>query len=78
MKYFGIFYVILITVCSACQNDNWSSSEKKEFLTNCVQEGGTDGYCDCFLEKMMIFCPIAEEFNQIDYETKVELSNNCN
>lgn len=76
MKYFGIFYVIVI-VCTSCANGNWSNEEQDKFLSICFDEGGTKDYCYCFLDKMMEFSPIADEVDQIDYEQKVELAKDC-
>ena len=77
MKYIGIFCVILMMTSQSCQSDNWSKSEKKNFIKICQEEGGTNDYCQCFLEKLMKHTPIAEELERMDYETKVELAKAC-
>ena len=77
MKYFGTFYVILLTICSSCSNSNWPKSKQNEFLEVCFNEGGSKDYCNCYLTEMMNYCPIAEEVEQIDFETKVEIAENC-
>ncbi len=69
---FGIFMTLL-----ACDNDNWTSTEKENFILECIDEGGSKAYCNCFLDKMMTYSPIAEEVDRIDFETKVELSKDC-
>lgn len=77
MKYFGIFYVMLSVLCFACNGGNWSKTEQDTFLSTCFDEGGSKDYCNCFLDKMMEYSPIAEEVEQIDFEQKVELAKDC-
>lgn len=77
MKYFVVFFVIIISICSACHSGNWSKTDQDEFLRICFNEGGSKDYCHCFLEKMMENSPIADEAEQIDFESKVELAKNC-
>ncbi len=77
MKYFGIFCVILLSICLSCKSNNWSKTNQNEFLRICFDEGGSKDYCNCFLNEMMNYCPIADEVEQIDFETRVEISENC-
>ncbi|MFK8038384.1 MAG: hypothetical protein AB8B74_08850 [Crocinitomicaceae bacterium] len=77
MKYFVIFSVSLLSICSSCDGGKWSKIDQDEFLRICFKEGGSKDYCHCFLEKMMINSPIADEAEQIDFESKVEIAKDC-
>jgi len=77
MKYFGVICVIGMLICSSCSRDSWSKTDQDEFLSTCFTEGGSKEYCTCFLKKMMDYCPISEEVEQINFEQKVELANDC-
>jgi len=73
-----ILFVLCIVIFSvSCSSGPWSDDEKSEFKSGCINEGGTTNYCDCYLENVMTDYPIAEDFNDIDYETKIELSKDC-
>ncbi len=78
MRLFHGFLFSVLCCSTACENDSWSSSEKETFLQGCIDEGGSEEYCECFLEKTINHCPIAEEADKIDYETKVGFASSCN
>jgi len=75
MKY--LYSLVLVISFLSCSNDNWSTDEKNIFLTGCINEGGSKVYCECYLENVMQYSPIAEDANALDYETKIELSKDC-
>ncbi len=68
---------LLILGLTGCNSDSWSASEKNEFLEGCREEGGSKAYCKCYLEKTMAHTPVAEEAEKLSFETKVELSKDC-
>lgn len=72
-----IFSLSLVVLVVSCSNDTWSDKERSVFFTGCINEGGSKDYCECYLEKVMYKNPIAEDANDMDYETKIELSKNC-
>lgn len=73
MKWIPVVFVLFVS----CQNGPWNKDERKEFLQNCIEEGGTSDYCDCFLEKISKTCPSFEELDNITYEERVEISSDC-
>lgn len=60
-----------------CTSDPWSDEEKSIFIHSCNDEGGSEDYCSCFMEKMMKEYPRYEESHNISFEEAVELSKDC-
>jgi hypothetical protein len=60
-----------------CQDDNWAKDEKKQFVQSCREEGGSKDYCECFMENVMENYPISSDADNLDFETKIELSKDC-
>lgn len=75
MKQF-IYIFVLLSVLS-CSHSPWSKEDKKAFLTDCITEGGSKSYCECYMENVMQQYPIKEDANTMDFETKIELSKDC-
>lgn len=69
--------IILAVLLLSCSHNNWTNEEQNKFVHECREEGGTKSYCDCFMENVMDKYHIAEDANNIDFETKIELSKNC-
>ena len=72
-----LFSIFLLAVITSCSSDNWTSKQKDIFFTGCIHEGGLKKYCECYMEKVMQKNPIADDANDMDYETKIELSKDC-
>lgn len=73
----SLFLLLTLALLASCSNDSWTSKEKDTFFTGCINEGGAKNYCECYMEKVMEKNPIAEDVNDLDYETKIELSKDC-
>lgn len=73
--------LVLFTICScllsSCNSDSWSKKEKKKFLSECQEEGGSKIYCDCFMQRTMEQYPIYEETENMSFEEAIELSQGC-
>lgn len=46
----GLIVITSISL-SSCAGQAWSSEEQDQFIAECKEEGGSAGYCDCYLEK---------------------------
>lgn len=73
----ALFVLSILIIFTSCSNESWSSKEKDVFYTGCINEGGSKDYCECYLEKVMLKSPIAADANDMDFETKIELSIGC-
>ncbi len=73
----AIFILSIVLTLNSCSNDSWSSHEKDVFFTGCINEGGSKEYCECYMENVMQKNPIADDAHEMDYETKIELSKDC-
>ena len=73
----AIFTLCILVIFTSCSNDSWTSKQKDIFFTGCINEGGSKKYCEGYLEKVMQKKPIADDANDMDYETKIELSKDC-
>lgn len=69
--------LILSTILLSCSHSNWTKDEQTKFVQECREEGGSKNYCECFMENVMENYHIAEDANTIDFETKIELSKDC-
>ena len=69
--------LLLGTFACSCQNDPWTGDQKSAFLESCEEEGGTPGYCDCFLQQAMDRYPVYEDALGMSFEEAVELSLAC-
>ncbi|MBD3636484.1 MAG: hypothetical protein HUJ25_04010 [Crocinitomicaceae bacterium] len=76
MKY-SLGIVLLVFVAFSCSDDPWTSEEKSDFLNSCEEEGGSPGYCDCFMKNTMEVYPRYEDAHGMSFEEAVELSENC-
>ena len=72
-----LFYILFLGVMCACSNSPWSKADKNQFMDGCMAEGGSKSYCKCYMENVMQQYPIKEDANNMDYETKIELSKDC-
>jgi hypothetical protein len=72
-----LFTLTFLIVLSSCTSENWTSEQQDTFFTGCINEGGSKEYCECYMEKVMEKNPIADDANGMDYETKIELSKDC-
>lgn len=61
----------------SCENDPWTRKQKSAFLESCEEEGGTPGYCDCFLDQTMDRYPEYEDALGMSFEEAVEISVEC-
>jgi len=73
-------YLIPLTcfILLSCSEESWTKKEQDTFYQNCRVEGGSIEYCDCYKDAVMQNYPIAEDAEDIDFETKIELANQCN
>jgi len=60
-----------------CNSGNWPDQEQNKFKEECKAEGGSNSYCSCFLENVMIKYPNVSDFDQMEFEMAVELSKDC-
>jgi hypothetical protein len=74
----NIINILFLVFLTACSNSPWTKTEKTEFIDACMNEGGSKSYCKCYMENVMQQYPIKEDANQLDFETKIELSKDCN
>ncbi len=72
-----LFYIFVLLSVLSCSHSPWSKQDKKAFITACIAEGGSKLYCECYMENVMQEFPIKEDANTIDFETKIELSKDC-
>lgn len=72
----GFLFLLTVTL-SACGDAEWDSKDKNALLDRCQSEGGTKSYCKCYLENAMKEYPNAEDMDEIDFESAVELSLGC-
>lgn len=75
MRQLSLIFILFLFV--SCSQDNWTKDEQKAFTQICREEGGSKDYCDCFMQNVMQDYPIAEDADEIDFETKIELSKDC-
>lgn len=61
----------------SCGSSEWSGSEKDRLTKRCRDEGGSKSYCKCYLKNAMKAFPNAKDMEDLDFETSVELSINC-
>lgn len=61
----------------SCGSDPWTDTQKNELKSQCETEGGSSDYCHCFLEKVMLEYPIAEDAKQLDFESRAEIAHQC-
>jgi hypothetical protein len=73
-----IVFISIFILLVSCSTTPWSKTEKSEFINACMNEGGSKSYCKCYMENVMQEYPIKEDANQLDFETKIELSKDCN
>lgn len=73
-KFLIVFSSIMVTACSG---GPWPDSDQNNFIAECKSEGGKTSYCKCYLENVMEKYPNASDWKQMDFETAVELANNC-
>jgi hypothetical protein len=72
-----ITLILCLVLLVGCAKNPWSRQEQKQFLTGCLNEGGSKSYCNCYLQNVMDKYPIKEDADHIDFETKIELSKDC-
>ena len=64
-------------ILTSCANSEWSSDDQNKLLDRCQNEGGNRSYCKCYLKNAMEEYPNAEDIDEIDFESAVELSIDC-
>ena len=69
--------LIVSLIVISCKSGNWPDHEQKKFKEECKAEGGSKSYCSCFLENVMTKYPNVSDFDQMEFETAVELSKDC-
>lgn len=72
-----IIFILTLILFVSCSQDNWSKDEQNKFVQACREEGGSKDYCDCFMQNVMENYHIAEDADELDFETKIELSKDC-
>ncbi|MGV6860166.1 MAG: hypothetical protein ACWA41_00250 [Putridiphycobacter sp.] len=70
-------FLISILFLIGCSSQPWSADEQTDFVQACREEGGSKSYCNCYMDKLMEEYPIYEDIKSIDFETKIELSKDC-
>jgi len=70
------FLIVLFTV--GCSAENWKKDDQDKLLKRCLAEGGTKSYCKCYLENAMEKYPDATAMDNLDFESAVDLSIDCN
>lgn len=74
MKYgISIFLLSLLS----CSTESWTEKEQKDFVNECMGEGGGKVYCKCYMEITMKDYPHFQDTKRITFEEAVELSANC-
>jgi len=76
------FYTSLIlftftVLFQACGESEWDSEDQKALVKRCLAEGGSKSYCKCYLKNAMETYPDAEDMEDLDFESAVELSVDC-
>ncbi len=61
----------------SCGSSTWTADQKSNLRDRCEAEGGSSSYCDCYLENAMETYPNAEDMDELDFESAVELSLDC-
>ncbi len=74
MKY---LFIILSFGFFACSEESWTENQQKEFVDECMGEGGGKVYCKCYMETTMKEYPHYQDTKRITFEEAVELSQNC-
>ena len=78
MKFIPFFIFLCgLSGMSACSSGSWPDADQDKFREECAAEGGSRSYCNCYLEKMMEHFPNVSDAEQLDFETAVELSKDC-
>lgn len=62
---------------TSCSGSSWSQEERDTFLNECDTEGGSDSYCQCYMEKVMEKYPKHEDSKKMDFESAVEMAKSC-
>jgi hypothetical protein len=75
MKLFLKISVLLVLV--SCSTDPWTEKEQKTFVNECLAEGGTKSYCECYKTNAMNAFKRYEDVTEMSFEKAVELSINC-
>ena len=68
---------ILFFLLSSCSSDPWTEKEQKNFVNECMGEGGGKAYCKCYMETTMKEYPHFQDTKRMTFEEAVELSENC-
>lgn len=68
---FGLIFL------TACNSGEWPLDEQEKFMKECSDEGGGERYCSCYLHEVMKKYQSADEAEQMDFETAVELASKC-
>lgn len=76
LRPFSLSVLLTLTLLS-CNSDPWTGKQKTAFLESCEEEGGTPGYCDCFLDGTMERYPKYEDALGMSFEEAVEISLDC-
>lgn len=72
-----LFLIFCAGIMTSCGGDPWTSAEKDRLIDRCREEGGSKTYCKCYLKNAMEAYPDAEEVEELDFESAVELSIDC-
>lgn len=72
-----VLMILWSVICAGCSESSWTKAEQDAFLEGCDDEGGKSSYCQCYMEKVMKLYPNYADSKNLDFETAVELSNQC-
>jgi len=73
----GLYVFGVSIVLTACGGDPWTGAEKDRLVDRCREEGGSRSYCKCYLKNAMESYPNADDVEELDFESAVELSIGC-
>ncbi len=78
IKSYSIALILGLGILAAsCGSEEWSSVDQNKLLDRCIAEGGTKSYCKCYLSNAMKAYPDADDMDDLDFESSVELSIDC-
>ncbi len=76
-KYLLVLALLFLATLNSCSSSEWDNADQDELIDRCKAEGGSKSYCKCYLKNAMEKFPNADDMDEIQFETAVELSLNC-
>jgi hypothetical protein len=75
LRYYQAFGLCLFF--ASCSGGTWPAADQEKFRDECAAEGGSRSYCKCYLDNVMERYPNVSDAEKMDFETAVELANEC-